>query len=334
MDALLNGEEALLEETVVALLDKSVPGSVKDLLELDDRRLWRLVADADLLGLGVPADLGGIGTFVDVAIVAEAFGRALAPAPFLGSTVLAMQLLVCAGSTAEALAPLVAGERRLAVALDPGLQHLADVTDAEAVAWDAGGAAAALARHGDEIVLVQLGDRLQGFDQTRCLRAVHLDASADMEPPGGRVSPQALEAWSARAWTGLAADAVGVMDGALQAAVEHVKAREQFGVPIGSFQAVQHLLAESRTSLEGARSVTRFAAWALEHRDAAESVRAAHTAKAYCAEAARTVCEAAIQVHGGMGMTWDCSAHLYLRRAMADRHVLGDELAHLHALTA
>ncbi len=333
MDALLNEEEALLAETIAALLERTVPSAVRDLLEFDDATLWPRLEAADLLGIGVPAEAGGVGSYVDVVIALEAFGRALVPAPFLGSSVLAAQLLACAGAPAAMISALSTGERRLAVALDPTLQRVADVADGAAVAFDAAGAQGALAVRGDELVLVAVGDRLDGLDQTRQLRAVHPDRVLD--PLGGirDVGSEVLEAWSARAQIALAADVVGVMDGALRSAVEHAKGREQFGVPIGSFQAVQHLLAEAHTTLEGARSLTRYAAWTLDHRDQPEAGRAAHTAKAYCAEAGKSVCEAVVQVFGGTGMTWECPAHLYLRRALVDRHVLGDELVHLHVLS-
>jgi alkylation response protein AidB-like acyl-CoA dehydrogenase len=256
------------------------------------------------------------------------------PAPFLGSSVLAAQLLTCAGAAAVTLAPLIDGQARLAVALDPELGRLAEVTDPTAVAVDAAGAGAALAVRDGALVLVEVGGELDGFDPTRAVRTVHLER---VVAPVAHVHPvtfEVLEAWSDRAWIALAADTVGVMDGALGAAVGHAKGREQFGVPIGSFQAVQHLLAEAYTTLAGARSLTRFAAWALAHRGGTEARRAARTAKAYCAEGGKTVCEAVVQVYGGTGMTWECPAHLYLRRALVNRRVLGDELVHLHALSA
>jgi alkylation response protein AidB-like acyl-CoA dehydrogenase len=334
VDALLSEEEALLEQTVDALLEHSVPTAVRDLLAFEDATLWPRLAAADLLGLGVPSDLGGVGTYVDVVIAVEAFGRALAPAPFLGSSVLAAQLLSCAGAAPEVLAPLIDDQARLAVALEADLGRVAEVTDAAAVALDAAGADAALAVLDGRLVLVEVGEELDGFDPTRAVRAVHLERVAAPLAHERPVTSEVLEAWSARAWIALAADTVGVMDGALRSAVEHAKGREQFGVPIGSFQAVQHLLAEAYTTLSGARSLTRFAAWALAHRGGAESHRAARTAKAYCAEGGKTVCEAVVQVYGGTGMTWECPAHLYLRRALLNRRVLGDELDHLHALSA
>ena len=115
---------------------------------------------------------------------------------------------------------------------------------------------------------------------------------------------------------GTAADLVGVSRGALNLAVEYAKIREQYGHSIGSYQAIAHLLAESVTLTEGSVSILRHAAWAVDELPADEAVRAAKVAKLYCARTARTVCETSIQVHGGIGNTWECLAHVYLRRAL------------------
>ena len=102
-------------------------------------------------------------------------------------------------------------------------------------------------------------------------------------------------------------------------ATEYAKMREQYGATIGSYQAVRHLLAESLALIEGCVSVLRHAAWAVDELPAAEAVEAARIAKIYCAGSALTVCETSIQVHGGIGNTWECLAHVYLRRVLA-RH--------------
>jgi alkylation response protein AidB-like acyl-CoA dehydrogenase len=112
------------------------------------------------------------------------------------------------------------------------------------------------------------------------------------------------------------ADLVGTMRGALDLALGYAKVRTQYGRPIGSFQAVQHLLAEAFALTEGSVSVARHAAWAVQALPDGEALHAARVAKVYCSRAALTVCETAIQAHGGIGMTWDCLAHFYLRRAL------------------
>ena len=119
------------------------------------------------------------------------------------------------------------------------------------------------------------------------------------------------------------------MEGVLGTTTEYAKERQQYGVAIGSFQAVQHLLAEAQVLVEGSISVAQYAAWAVDALPVADALEAGSIAKAYCADAARTVCETAIQVHGGIGNTWECFVHVYLRRALLSSALLGDEGHHL-----
>jgi hypothetical protein len=122
--------------------------------------------------------------------------------------------------------------------------------------------------------------------------------------------------WYALALTATTADLVGAARGTLALAVEYAKVREQYGSTIGSYQAVGHLLAESLALIGGATSVLRHAAWAVDELPLAEAVEAGRVAKIYCARAALAVCETSIQVHGGIGNTWECLAHVYLRRVL------------------
>jgi hypothetical protein len=122
--------------------------------------------------------------------------------------------------------------------------------------------------------------------------------------------------WYALALTATTADLVGAARGALALATEYAKVREQYGSTIGSYQAVGHLLAEGLALIEGSISVLRHAAWAVDELSAEQAVEAGRVAKIYCARAALTVCETSIQVHGGIGNTWECLAHVYLRRAL------------------
>ena len=119
------------------------------------------------------------------------------------------------------------------------------------------------------------------------------------------------------------ADLVGVMQGALDLAVNYARDRAQYGQPIGAFQAVQHMLADAAVVTEGSRSVMLHAAWAVDALPADDALAAAAAAKAYCSRAARDVCETSIQVHGGIGNTWECLAHIYLRRALASSDAFG-----------
>jgi hypothetical protein len=133
----------------------------------------------------------------------------------------------------------------------------------------------------------------------------------------GELSAEDADRWRALALAVTCAELVGAARGAQTLAVEYAKMREQYGATIGSYQAVGHLLAESLALIEGSISVLRHAAWAVDELPAAEAIEAARVAKIYCARAALTVCETSIQVHGGIGNTWECLAHIYLRRVLS-----------------
>jgi hypothetical protein len=153
-------------------------------------------------------------------------------------------------------------------------------------------------------------------DLTRSLAGV-------VESPAalGELSEEDAGRWRALALTVTCADLVGAARGAHALACEYAKVREQYGATIGSYQAVGHLLADSLALIEGSISVLRHAAWAVDELPAAEAMEAARVAKIYCARAALTVCETSIQVHGGIGNTWECLAHIYLRRVLAATEV-------------
>jgi alkylation response protein AidB-like acyl-CoA dehydrogenase len=142
---------------------------------------------------------------------------------------------------------------------------------------------------------------------------------------GGALDAGARGGVEAFALAVLAADLVGVMQGALDAAVAYLKERVQFGVVVGSFQAVQHLAAHAAVLVEGARSSMWHAAWAADELAPEAALLAARQAKAFASEAGRTVGETAIQMFGGIGLTWEELAHVRQRRLLGTRAVLGDE---------
>lgn len=155
-------------------------------------------------------------------------------------------------------------------------------------------------------------DDQESVDLTRSLAGV-VESPAEL----GELSEEDAGRWRALALTVTCADLVGAARGAHALACEYAKVREQYGASIGSYQAVGHLLAESLALIEGSISVLRHAAWAVDELPAVEAIEAARVAKIYCARAALTVCETSIQVHGGIGNTWECLAHIYLRRVLA-----------------
>jgi alkylation response protein AidB-like acyl-CoA dehydrogenase len=200
----------------------------------------------------------------------------------------------------------------------------------EGIAVDCAGATRGIALVADgsaagvRLVDVPLPDPVIETDLTRAIAPVALgDVARDGD--GAMVGDDAVARSRALALTITIADLLGSMEGVLDTTTEYAKERQQYGVPIGSFQAVQHLLAEARVLVEGSISVAQYAAWAVDALSPDDALQAGAVAKAYCARAARTVCETAIQVHGGIGNTWECFVHVYLRRALLSSALLGDE---------
>ncbi|GAA2735036.1 acyl-CoA dehydrogenase family protein [Actinocorallia aurantiaca] len=265
---------------------------------------WRELRTAD--GTGAPWASG-----VEVAIIAEALARRLADVAFLGPT-LAAELRRLAGAPE-------AGTRET-VALRANLSGLAAPGE-NAVAVDVARAESALVLGPDgALSSVVLAGTPTGVDLTRPTMPV---STSSATPVGGPLTGEAVQRWTALALAMTAADLVGTMQGAVDLSVGYAKVREQYGRPIGSFQAVQHLLADAVVHLEGSRTASLHAAWAVDALEPAEAVAATASAKAYATRAAMAVHEIAIQVHGGIGNTWECSAHLFLRRALLASDIVG-----------
>jgi hypothetical protein len=283
MDVRLTAEQQQLRDAAAKLADDLGPGAVQD---LDDRnRITRLDKQIEMTGWRELRSDGASG--VEVAIVAEEFGRRLVDTPFLGP-VLADDLARHIGAESEGLT----------VAVDDRV-------------IDARGAERALSLSGSTMVATEIGAIRTGADLTR--------AEADMVGSPvtlGEVSSDVAARWLALALVTTSADLVGIARGSHAVACDYAKIREQYGKTIGSYQAIAHLLAESLALIEGSVSVLRHAAWAVDELTPVEAIRAAQVAKVYCARATRTVCETAVQVHGGIGNTWECIAHVYLRRAL------------------
>jgi alkylation response protein AidB-like acyl-CoA dehydrogenase len=284
MDARLTSEQQQLREAAAKLADDFGPGSVADLD--DESRRARLAKTVDSTGWRSLRSDGASG--VEVALVAEEFARGLVDVPFLG--------------------PLLADDLYRLLEIDPQPATIA-VGNA---AVDADGAARALRLSGGTVDSVGVGAAREAADLTRVTAAV----SGSAEPVGELTEEQA-QRWYALALTVTTADLVGAARGTLTLATEYAKVREQYGSAIGSYQAVAHMLAEGLALIEGSVSVLRHAAWAVDELPVVEAVEAARVAKIYCARAALAVCEMSIQVHGGIGNTWECLAQVYLRRVLA-----------------
>jgi alkylation response protein AidB-like acyl-CoA dehydrogenase len=278
--------------------------------------LWSTLVANGFLKL-VVAEAGEEPT-LNAALVLEQLARGISAVPYLG-TALALSLLQLAQPHGPEFTEVLAG-RPACVVLDRELSTLAPI----GVAVDVASGALAVGADGLTACALVLEKPLDAVDPSRSLATA-------MGPPVvlGELPSQSMPRWQARALALLCADMVGTCAAALEVAVAHACDRQQFGRPIGSFQAVQQLCADQMVTVEACRSIMWHAAWAVDALPPMESLAAAQVAKAYCSEAARTVCEGAIQVWGGLGMTWECPAHRYLRRALLDRQLLGDEQVHL-----
>jgi alkylation response protein AidB-like acyl-CoA dehydrogenase len=164
----------------------------------------------------------------------------------------------------------------------------------------------------------------ESVDLTRSLAGV-VESPAELSD----LSEDDAARWYALALTATTADLVGSARGTLMLATEYAKVREQYGATIGSYQAVRHMLADGLALIEGSVSVLRHAAWAVDELPPVEAVEAGRVAKIYCARSALTVCETSIQVHGGIGNTWECLAHVYLRRVLTATETWPVELKEL-----
>jgi alkylation response protein AidB-like acyl-CoA dehydrogenase len=295
----------------------------------DDDAGWKALASAGFLGMRLPEDMGGAGaTAVEAALVAEQLTAGGAWLPFVGQGVLAGELLAAVGATTPAQ-EVADGTLRCAVQLTPSLDGVGGPRT-EGVAFDAAGAHHVLTVDADGAVwLHELeGEALPALDRSRvAVRTTPTDGARLLAAPG---DARPLDAGRrdrvlALGLVLLAADTVGLATRALDLAVTYVREREQFGQAIGRFQAMQHLLADAKMQVEGARSSLWHGAWAVDASASGDAaLLAARQAKAACGAACRTVVEAAIQAHGGIAITWEHPMHGLLRRVLTDDQVLGN----------
>ena len=317
-----------------------------------DEALWTLLCEQiGVAALSIPEEFDGIGVgYVESHLVLEELGRALAPSPMLGSVVLGGQALLATGN-AEACARLLPGVAEGATALalcwsgpegDWGTDGLA-VTAAESGAdWTLSGETAyVIGGDAADVLLVAAAtpagpalfevagdadgvtrERTAAMDPTRPLSHVQFDGA-----PAGLLAtgPEVLERIVVLASVALSAEQVGAMARLLELTVEYTKQRKQFGRAIGSFQALKHRMADLYVLVETARSMSYAAAQSLSATDAA-------LAKVYCSEAFQTVAGEAIQLHGGIAITWEHDAHLYFKRAHGSAQLFGQPRTHLKSL--
>ena len=319
--------------------------TVRRLMESEpryDRAVWRrLGSELGVLGMAVPESDGGVGgSLVDQAVAVEEFGATLAPGPLFGTVYLAIPALVaCPAGDArdELLAALVEGERTAAFEPEPVSAAAGTLTGTAARVVDADAAdvllIAATGSDGVGLYAVDLtGPGVQRtplvtMDLTRPQARIALDGAPATLLAGPdeaeRVITHALQVGAAL----LAVEQVGAAQHLLDLSVEYAKSRLQFGRQIGSFQAIKHKLADMMVDAEHARSTAYHAVWALA--DASDDpALAASIAQATCSQAFSRIAADAIQVHGGIGFTWEHQAHLYFKRAATDAALLGSAEQH------
>ncbi|OAA27927.1 acyl-CoA dehydrogenase [Frankia sp. EI5c] len=368
MDLAFSAEQNELRRTVRDFLDRTSPESeVRRLMETSDGYdpgVWRRFAgELGIAGLAVPEQYGGAGCgFVELGIVLEEAGRSLLCAPLLSTVVLAVSALLGVddeAARADLLPGLAAGEMTATLALTDASGRWDDPDAITCTATrTAGGWAlsgekafvldgqtaslllvAARTEAGLSLFAVAAGPGAPGLirapratlDQTRRLADLTFDATP------ARLLGEDGAAWPALARVGdlaavaVAAEQAGGAARVLDQAVDYAKTRVQFGRPIGAFQAVKHKLADLHLGVESARSAAYHALWAADG-DPAGLPAAASLAKACCGDVYVHAATENIQVHGGIGFTWEHPAHLYLKRAHSSRQLFGHAAHHRQRL--
>lgn len=366
MDFAFSEEQEMLRRSSREFLAKECSSKVvrrlMDSPSAYDPALWKKIADLGWTALGIPEQYGGVGGFLDLVVVLEEAGRALLPGPFFATMGLAVPALIEAGSDAqkkEALGAIAEGSARATLAFtEPSGRW--DAAGVALTAKPAGGgwrldgiklfvpdaesadyivvAARTRGEGEDGITLFLVKGRPKGMtvtplktlDMTRRwdevrFEAVELGADSVMGTPH-KAWPQLKRAmeWATAA---LCAEMMGGAQKVLEDSTEYAKTRQQFGKPIGIYQAVSHKLADMLVLSESGRSATYYAAWTVDA-DAPDRSLAASMAKAYVSDAYRKVAGDGIQVHGGIGFTWEHDMHLYFKRAKASEVTLGDATYH------
>jgi alkylation response protein AidB-like acyl-CoA dehydrogenase len=367
MDFGFSEEQELLRGQARDFLDKQCsPAVVRSLMASEsghDKALWSRMVDLGWTAIPFPEQYGGLGLgMVDLTVVLEEMGRHVTPSPLISAVGLAgMTLLyganeeqrqrwlpsLCDGTALGTVALVENSGRWDAHGVQLSAQRSgsgwvlrgekAYVADAHIADWMIVVARTG-AGDGDGVTLFVVDTNapgvtvrnVQSMDQTRRMATVSF---ADVSVDADRIIGGEGRGWSVlrrgvdRALVAISAELCGVAQRAMEMSVEYAKTRQQFGRPIGSYQAVSHKCADMLVQVESAKSLTYYAAWAVDN-DVPEAPLAAAMAKAYASDAARQVTGAAIQVHGGIGFTWEHDMHLYVKRAKWGETMLGDAVYH------
>jgi alkylation response protein AidB-like acyl-CoA dehydrogenase len=316
----LNDEQRAIRETAREFLSSRFKlEKVRELSESAgyDDEIWKEISELGWPGIAIPEEHGGqgLGT-VELVLLCGELGFACAPSPFLSSAIAAL-LISHAGSDEQRqrwLPGLASGEINGAAAMTPGDPAIVPDADAAAVLVLPDGEGASLVER--DAVHVEPLDLI---DSTRRYARVSAD--------GGDPLPGDVAAAVDRATVALSGELIGVAQRAMEMAVAYAREREQFGRPIGAYQAVSHRCARMLYDVEEARSLTYYAAWCAEAQPDSLSL-AASMAKARASDAAWDVTASSLQVHGGIGFTWEHDIHLFLKRARVSGQLLGTAREH------
>ena len=373
MDLEFSAEEIELRDNVRSVLAKVCPPAVvRGVYEgrTDGFEVWERMCELDWPALGIPEQFGGLGQgFVDTTIVCEELGRVVAPGPYLATVTQFAPVLVeiaSAGDTgADVLAEVSAGRVTGALALAEdariGVGAVRTVASSRNGRWTLDGVkttvmdgdradrVAVVARRegteGDDGLGLFLVDRGRAEVSERTLidpsihvadltlRSVGVDAGAVLAEPGEPGVAEALRRGLEQATIAIAASTVGSCRRIFEMTLEYAKVREQFGKPIGSFQALKHRLADMFLAVERATALVYYAALTVEEDDPRRA-EAASLAKSAAGDCQRLLAEDGLQLHGGIGMTWEHDLHFFLKRAKVGEALFGTSTAHRAALAA
>lgn len=302
---------------------RSVAG---DLLAKDRNVDWPTLVDAGWVGLEVPEQFGGAGvTFAEVAVICEEMGRAASANSYLGSAVLAigaLKALQPSDTRDGLLADVASGTVRVAVALEP-LEFVPDADGADRIL--------VIADDGVTEPAVTITPQ-PVLDETRRLATVTADGGGVSEVFRFEGDPEAaVRRLLDRAAVAVACDSLGLSEAMLAATVSYAKVRSQFGRPIGSFQAVKHACADMQVAIAVCRQLVSAAVEAVAT-DGPDAGVAAAMAKSYACSTAVDIAGRAMQLHGGIGYTWESGIHVYLKRAALNRSLFGSPAAHRRQL--
>ena len=330
----LDADQRALRDAARAFLERETPISYARAM-MDDERgyredVWRKMAELGWMALPFPEDAGGVGQgFVALAILLAEMGRVVLPGPYFSSVVAAGHAILEAGSDAqrkELLGGICSGETIAAFAAETDIRVQGDkLHGAARYVMDAQAAQRFVLATTDGLFVTDATSEgitvtpVQTLDATRKVAHVQF-VNAGSERLEG--SPSSLQRILDRASVGLAAEMLGAAERVVELAVDYAKQRVQFDRPIGSFQAVKHRAADMHLDVESLRNAVYYAAWAVE-RDHPDASLAASMAKAYASDAFRRVAASGIQVHGGIGFTWEHDMHLYFKRAKASEVAYG-----------